>query len=408
MLALRIKKTIMKRFSFCLLILISLIQSIAAQDIKERHQAFLTLDSHTDTPLVLSHDSFDFGARNDYETDGSRLDLIRMDEGGLDAVFFAVFVGQGDRSAQGHLKARERAERIFTVIDTTIAKFPDRAALAYSVADARRNIIVGRKSIFVGIENGYPIGTDLKLAEYFYNKGARYITLCHSKNNEICDSSTDQPEHDGLSDFGDLLVREMNRLGMMVDVSHISDKAFFDVLSVSDVPVIASHSNARALCNNPRNLTDSMLVALKENGGVAQVCVLSAYVKAQEPNPEKEAARDLLRVKYNHFENLSEQQMKEASAAWREIDKKYPGKLASVSDLVDHIDHIVRLIGIDHVGFGSDFDGGGDLSGCRDVSQLENITAEMIRRGYSDQDLQKFWSGNFLRVFSEVEKRRQN
>lgn len=253
------------------------------------------------------------------------------------------------------------------------------------------------------MENGYPIGRDKSLVEEYYRRGVRYITLCHTKNNDLCDSSTDKPEHQGLSPLGEEVVDEMNRLGMMVDVSHISDSAFFDVIKRSEAPVIASHSNARTVCNHPRNLTDEMLLALKENGGVVQVCVLGAYVKTMPENPKKEAAMKELAEKYNQFQDLTDEQWQQAGKEWRAIDRKYRKRLPSVSDLVDHIDHIVQLIGIDHVGFGSDFDGGGGLSGCKDVSRLPAITAEMVRRGYSEEDLEKFWGGNFLRVFAQVE-----
>jgi membrane dipeptidase len=189
---------------------------------------------------------------------------------------------------------------------------------------------------------------------------------------------------------------------MMVDVSHISDQAFYDVLDISSHPVIASHSNARAICNHPRNLDDDMLLALKENGGVIQLCLLGAYVKEMEPNLEKETARGALREKYNNFENLTEEEMDKAREEWHAINRQYPDELAMVSDLIDHVDHIVNLIGIDYVGIGSDFDGGGALEDCYDVSQMGNITLELVRRGYSKKEIEKIWAGNFMRVFREV------
>lgn len=388
-----------------LLLLIStmLLQMTNAQNAAELHQRMLTLDSHTDTPLLLGMEGYQLGKRNDPDATDSRIDLVRMEEGGLDAVFFAVFIGQGERSEAGHERAKAKASQIFDKIEQAVAQNEDRAAIARSPADAYRNAITGKKSIFIGMENGYPIGRNLALIQDFYKRGARYITLCHSKNNDICDSSTDKPEHGGLSPLGEAVVDEMNRQGMMIDVSHISDDAFFDVIERTKAPVIASHSNARAVCNHPRNLSDEMLLALKKNGGVIQVCVLSAYVKNMPENPEKEAAIQELRQKYNNFQDLPDDVMKQAGKEWRAIEKKYRKDLATVSDLVDHIDYIVKLIGIEHVGFGSDFDGGGALARCQDVSQLPAITAEMLRRGYTADDLQKFWSGNFLRVFSQVE-----
>jgi len=196
----------------------------------------------------------------------------------------------------------------------------------------------------------------------------------------------------------------MNKIGMIVDVSHISDKSFYDVLEVTRAPVIASHSCARAVCDNPRNLSDDMLLKLKENGGVIQLCILSSYIKETEPNPEREAAFDKLREKYKNFENLSREERAKAREEWREISRKYPRKLATVSDAVDHIDHIVKTIGIDYVGIGTDFDGGGGLKDCYDVSEMPNITKELVKRGYDKEDIRKIWGGNFIRVFKEVNR----
>lgn len=369
------------------------------------HQKILTLDSHTDTPLRLGRSGFDIGKRND----GGKIDFPRMQEGGLDAVFFAVFIGQGPRDSVSHIKARDRAFQIFETIDVALDNNADQAALAFTSLDAALLAKQGKRAIYIGIENGYPIGNDLSLVETFYNKGARYITLSHSYNNDICDSSTDDkgPEYNGLSPFGEEVVQEMNRLGMMIDVSHISDSAFYDVIRLSDQPVIASHSNARAICNHPRNLTDDMLLALKENGGVAQLCVLSDYVKDMPDNPARDSAFSALRAKYNGFKGLSDEQMEKARADWYAADREFPANLASVADLVDHVDHIVKLIGVDYVGIGTDFDGGGALSDCFDVTELENITRELFRRGYSKKDIKKIWSGNFLRVFAEVERNKE-
>ena len=240
----------------------------------------------------------------------------------------------------------------------------------------------------------------------YYELGARYITLCHTRNNDICDSSTDRggPEHDGLSDFGVDVVKEMNRLGMIIDVSHISDEAFYDILDVSSAPVIASHSCARAMCDNPRNLDDAMLKKLAENGGVIQMCILSSYVKEPEPFPERDSARAALREKWGNFRNLNEEEMQQAREEYYALDRDYPPKLATVSDVVDHIDHIVEVAGINHVGIGTDFDGGGGVQDCYDVSQMGNITRELVRRGYSAKEIEKIWGGNFMRVFREVEQ----
>lgn len=369
------------------------------------HRSVLTLDSHTDTPLQLSRKGFDISQRNNPEKRGGCLDFPRMQEGGLDAVFFAVFLSQGPRNPEAYIQAQQHALEIFNQVKTMLEANKHQAGLALTPADAYKLRKKGKRAIYIGLENGYPVGRDIGMVQTYYDLGARYITLCHTRNNDICDSSTDPDgaEHGGLSDFGKEVVREMNRIGMMVDVSHISDEAFYDVLEISIMPVIASHSNARAVCNNPRNLDDAMLLALKKNGGVIQLCLLSSYVVHTEPNPERDAARKALRQKYNNFEGLTEDQMNSAREEWYAISEKYPEQLGSVSDLVDHLDHIVKLIGIDHVGIGSDFDGGGALSDCRDVSQMGNITLELVRRGYTKKDIEKIWGGNFMRVFRAVE-----
>jgi len=371
----------------------------------EIHRSVLTLDSHTDTPLQLGREGFDIGRRNNPHNRGGKLDLPRMEEGGLDAAFFAVFLGQGQRNPEAYQNAMERADRIFEMVHTMLKENHAHAELALTPGDAYRLKKAGKRAIYLGLENGYPLGLDVSLVQKYYDLGARYITLCHTRNNDICDSSTDPdgPEHGGLSEFGKQVIKEMNRIGMMVDVSHISDQAFYDVLEITTAPVVASHSNARAVCKHPRNLDDDMLLALKANGGVIQLCLLGSYVKEMEPNHEKDAARRALREKYNNFENLSDEEMGKAREEWHAINLKYPDVLATVSDLVDHLDHIVNLIGIDYVGIGSDFDGGGALEDCYDVSQMGNITLELFRRGYSEKDIEKIWAGNFMRVFREME-----
>ena len=368
------------------------------------HRNVLTLDTHVDTPLLLARDGWDISRKNDPAERGGQVDYPRMIEGGLDAAFFAVFLGQGERTAGGNERARQNALQIFDLIHNAIDDHPEIAGLALTPDDAYRLRDEGRLAIYIGLENGYPLGRDLSLVRKYYDLGARYITLSHSRNNDICDSSTDPagPEHGGLSDFGREVVRKMNDIGMMIDVSHISDDAFYDVIEISGAPVIASHSNARALCDHPRNMDDDMILELRDNGGVIHVCILSNYVRTPDPDPERDAALQAVRDRYNNFIDISGEEMEEAWEAWAEVNEKYPRQLATVADLVDHIDHIVKLAGIDHVGIGTDFDGGGSLADCRDVSELGNITLELVRRGYSEADIEKIWSGNFMRAFREV------
>lgn len=365
------------------------------------HDKILTVDTHCDTPMRLMRSDFDLGVRNE---DGS-VDFPRMVEGGLDAEFFAVFIGQGPRNGESYEDVYKRTLEIFNRIHENVEKNSGMAEMAYSVKDAYRIRKTGKRIAFIGIENGYTLGRDISKVREYYDMGARYITLSHSRNNDICDSSTDDrgAEHGGLSPFGAEVVKEMNRVGMMVDVSHISDEAFYDVIATSAAPVIASHSSCRALCESPRNLDDDMLLALKDNGGVIQICILSNYLKQPEPNPVLEEKLAGVREKYNDFEDLSEEEFRKARNEYYEVRNKYR-KLATVKDAVDHIDHVTQLIGIDHVGIGSDFDGGGGIADVKDVTQMKNITIELLRRGYSRLEIEKIWSGNIMRVLSENEK----
>ena len=368
------------------------------------HEKILSVDSHTDTPFYLTEEGFDFSGRNGNEGFRNCVDLSKMKNGGLDAVFMAVFVGQGERSDSMNSVVKQRALEQFETIRSSVARFPELARLALTPDDAYRNKKSGLSSIFIGIENGYVIGHDLSLINAYYLAGARYITLCHSRNNDICDSSSDEkgPEHGGLSDFGRKVVDEMNRVGMMVDVSHVSDESFYDILEATRAPVIASHSDCRALCDHRRNLNDDMLIKLAENGGVIQICFLSDYVRFPEPNPERDSARADWHRRYPEYGALSGDAKKAAGKDWDAIDDLFPQPLATVSEMVDHIDHVVKVAGIDHVGIGSDFDGGGRLEDCRDASQMHNVTRELLARGYSKEDIRKIWGGNLMRVFKEV------
>ncbi|MFO7756819.1 MAG: dipeptidase [Bacteroidales bacterium] len=365
------------------------------------HDRILTVDSHCDTPMRMMRSDFDLGQRND---DGC-VDFPRMEEGGLDAEFFAVFIGQGPRNDEAYEDVYNRTVETFDKIYESVDNNSGMAELAYSVKDAYRIKKTGKRIAFIGIENGYTVGRDISKVEEYYNMGARYMTLSHSSNNDICDSSTDNsgPEHGGLSAFGEEVVKEMNSLGMMVDVSHISDEAFYDVIETSAAPVIASHSSCRALCESPRNLDDDMLLALEDNEGVIQICILSNYLKQPEPNPVLDEKLAEVRAKYNDFEDLTEEEFSKARSEYYEVRDKYR-KLATVEDAVDHIDHVVQLIGIDHVGIGSDFDGGGGIADVRDVSQMKNITIELLRRGYSRSEIEKIWGGNIMRVLHENER----
>jgi len=367
--------------------------------------SILTVDTHCDTPMEFSDPGFDLGVKND---DGC-VDFPKMIEGGLHAEFFAVFTGQGPRNDSTYNKVHQKALDIFDALLKNVEKNSKTAEIATTPDDAYRLMKEGKIAAFIGVENGYPIGKDLTRIKQYYDLGARYITLAHTKNNDICDSSTDPagPENGGLSPFGKEVVQEMNRLGMMIDISHISDKSFYDVIKVTKAPVLASHSSCRALCGSPRNLTDDMLVALKENGGVIQICILGNYLKTPEPNPELDSKLKELHDRYGDYNALSDSMKKVVRKEYRDIQKSYE-KPATVKDVVDHIDHVVQVIGSDYVGIGTDFDGGGGVEGCRTASEMKNITIELLRRGYSKSDITKIWGGNVMRVLRKVEGMAQN
>ena len=374
------------------------------------HDRALTVDTHCDTPFKLLEKGWDIGQYHKTGERGSGCqDLPRMKEGGLDASFFAVFVGQGPRTPEGHARAKEKAIAILDAMDAMVKKYPDLCGLALIPDDARRLKKEGKRAIFIGMENGYPLGHDPALIDYFYQRGVRYITLAHTSDNDICDSSTDRraPEDRGLSEWGKQVVGRLNELGVMIDVSHVSDRSFFDVLALTRAPVIASHSCARALSASPRNLSDEMLLALKKNGGVIQLCILDDYVKKSPPNPKREQALATLHTKiqkkYGGWDGIKEKADREkVEAEYEAIAARFPNPPVFVKDAVDHIDHIVKLIGIDHVGIGTDFDGGGGLADCRDVTELKNITIELVHRGYNEQDITKIWGANAMRVMQQV------
>ncbi len=325
------------------------------------HRDALTLDTHVDTPYSwFKREGFDFAGNDESLGFNNQVDLEKMKSGELDAIFLVAFIDQGPLDDEGYAYAIDTAKKLVDHLVDVVADCSDVARLGRTFQDAYDNEQDGLATIYVAIENGHAIGHSLPMLQEFYDKGVRYITLCQLYNNAICASSIDPEatEDTGLSDFGVLVVEEMNRLGIMIDVSHVSDQSFFDILSVTNTPVIASHSAVRSLRDHPRNLSDDMLEALALNGGVLQVCLVGPYLAYEWPT--------------------------------------------TVSVLVDHIDYVVDLVGIDHVGIGSDFDGGGGLLDCRNASQIKNITIELFNRGYTQEDIQKIWGGNLLRVFSQV------
>tara|TARA_B100001063_G_C16756078_1_gene553219 strand:- start:1025 stop:2266 length:1242 start_codon:yes stop_codon:yes gene_type:complete len=369
------------------------------------HNQVLTLDTHADTPIRMIQPGFDLSERHDPNETGSKLDYPRMIEGGLDAVFFAAFVAQDIRDNDGNSRAKNLCLQMIDSIISSTKKNSDIVGLALNPEDAYTLEKEGKRAIYIGIENGYPLGNDISNVELYYNKGVRYITLVHSSNNDLADSATDPsgPEHNGLSEFGYEVVKEMNRLGIMVDVSHGNDSLFYDTISYSKAPIIASHSNARAVTNHNRNMSDEMLKLIAKNGGVVQLTMLSDYLYDVKPNTERDSAIAILQSKMKSITLMTREEQNQARKAFQEINLKYPSDLATLKHVGDHIDHIVKVAGIDHVGIGCDFDGGGGIDGVFDASEVMNITIELVRRGYNEEDIKKIWGGNLIRVFKEVQ-----
>jgi membrane dipeptidase len=370
------------------------------------HNRVLTLDTHVDIPAEFASESVDPGIRGTY-----KVDLPKMREGGLDGAFFIVYVRQTkERNQEAYDRAKADAMVKFNAIHRmTQVMYPDQIELAHSAADVERIHASGKRVAAIGIENGFVLGRDLSLVERYHALGARYITLAHGGHNDICDSATprawDGPSlHDGVSLFGEQVIAEMNRVGIMVDVSHISKSALLDAVRLSKAPVIASHSSVRVLADHPRNLDDEELLALQASGGVLQTVAFGGYIKIDPP--EKTAARGALRESFGlgkerEIEELTPRERSDYEARWQAIDAAWPP--ADVEDLVDHIDYAVTLIGIDHVGISSDFDGGG-IEGWSDASETLNVTLELVRRGYTEEQIRKLWSGNVLRVWRDTER----
>ncbi len=361
-------------------------------------RSILTLDTHCDTPMSLLSPTFDVTQRGE-----GCVDLPKMKEGSLDVESFAVFTPQ--RSGEEYVEAMyAKAKTLYNTIQTIAATHPDIVGIVSSPADMYRLKEEGKSAILPTMENSLPIGNDIARIDTLYGMGARMFGLCHSLNNNICDSSSDDEGavFGGLSPFGEQVVAHLNQIGAMIDVSHASDSTFFDVIELSKTPIVASHSSVRAITNHDRNFSDEMLEALKENGGVIQICILDAYIKEFPENPDYKAEVMAAREAYNKIPAADTEARREARAKFKEIKSRYPDQNASIKDYVDHIDYVAKKIGVEHVGIGTDFDGGGGVIDCKDVSQLIGVTAELLSRGYSEEEIEQIWGANFIRVFNEV------
>ncbi|MDY7395029.1 dipeptidase [Aureibaculum sp. 2210JD6-5] len=329
---------------------------------KQIHERVITLDTHADINVANFTKDKNYTQRLE-----SQVNLPKMEEGGLDVVWFIVYTGQKELNEAGYKKAYANAISKFDAIHRLTEEFaPDKIELALTSDDVRRINAAGKKVAMIGVENGYPIGTDINRVKEFYDLGARYMSLAHNGHSQLADSNTGEKDnvwlHNGLSDLGKQVIAEMNKYGMMIDLSHPSIEANKQAIALSKAPVIASHSSARAVCDHSRNLTDEVLKLIKEKKGVVQTVAFKGYTRLEN------------------------------------------SKDVNVSDFVDHIDYMVNLIGIDHVGISSDFDGGGGINGWNDASETFNVTLELVKRGYTEDQISKLWGGNLLRVLDDVQK----
>lgn len=389
------------------------------------HARVLTLDTHVD----INPRNFQLGQAN-YADDlpgRQQVDLVKMERGGLDAAFLIVYVGQSpELTPEGFARANAQAMEKFAAIHRLVDSIaPDRAGLARTAAEVRAIHAAGKRVILIGIENGFPIGADVSNVARFHALGGRYMSLAHNGHSQLSDSNTGERDgvwlHHGLSPLGREVIREMNRVGMMIDISHPSKQSMMQTLALTTAPIIASHSGVRAICDHSRNLDDEQLRALARNGGVAQLVAFNGYVKCSEAGAQRAAARQeaiaALRAEYGitatrpqevteALEALPDARRNAYLAAQEDIvSRRYPADpAATVADFVDHIDYAVKLIGIDHVGISSDFDGGGGVEGWRTAAETLNVTRELVARGYTEEQIGKLWSGNLLRVMAAVER----
>ncbi|WP_291961764.1 dipeptidase [Maribacter sp.] len=386
------------------------------------HDEVVTIDTHNDINVKNFTDSVNYSQKLD-----SQVNLPKMKEGGLDVTWLIVYTGQDTLTDEGYMKAKENAMSKFEAIHKLCEEIaPNDIELALNSEDVKRIVAAGKKAAMIGVENAYPIGTDMSQFKTYHDLGARYISLAHNGHSQFSDSNTGEADdvwlHNGLSDLGKQAVMEMNKLGIMIDVSHPSKEAMKQMIALSKAPIIASHSSARALCDHSRNLDDEQLLMMKENGGVVQTVAFSSYL-----NTEKHEARaaymksiyqqvaDSLNITWyerSQFSSLSDAEKEDFMDNYpkvlkigKELATKRPDapNAVDVGDFVDHIDYMVKLIGIDYVGISSDFDGGGGIEGWSDASETFNVTLELVERGYSEEDIAKLWGGNLMRVLDDVQ-----
>ena len=364
-------------------------------------QRLLTLDTHLDTPASLALPGWSIMDAHEARQDYTQVDLPRMKKGGLDGGFWAIYTPQGPLDAESTRKARDFAIMRGIAIREMVAAHPESFALAAKAADAPTIKAAGKRVVYLSIENAWPLGDDPTLLRSFYAMGVRISGFAHFRTNQFADSSTDKAKWDGLSPLGVQLLAEMNRLGVVPDLSHSSDRALDDALRLSRSPLILTHSGCKAVFDHPRNIDDAHLKALAAAGGVIQIN--SVYVKGLKQSPEREAAMKALEEKFPEDRKLTAAERQTMLAERHVLDAKYPEIRASFDDLMANLLHALQVAGVDHVGIGLDWDGGGGVAGLDDIADLPKITRALLAAGYSEADIAKIWSGNVLRVLGAAE-----
>ncbi len=352
-------------------------ESAEFKQAKKLHTKIITLDSHCDTPMFFPQ-GINFASRDPKIL----VDLHKMTEGHLDASIMVAYLEQQERDEASLQNATAKANQILTQIEEMVAKNCTAVDIAYTPDDLWRLKRAGKRAIMLGIENGYAIGNDIHNVEAFRKRGVVYMTLCHNGDNDICDSARGNHEHGGVSEFGKQVIAEMNRVGMMVDLSHAAEASFYDALQLSQTPIVCSHSSARALCDHPRNLTDDQMRALAKAGGVAQVTLYHGFLVKDS-------------VDFNPNCQLST-----VNCQLSTVNCQHE---ATILDAIDHLNHMVNIMGIEHVGIGTDFDGDGGIRGCASASELINFTRRLLRERYTEEQIQMIWGGNFLRIMKQVQ-----
>jgi membrane dipeptidase len=365
------------------------------------HEQMLVLDTHLDTPVHFERPGWDFDRWHEYQWDLTQTDIPRMEAGGLDGGFFVIYTPQGALTPQGMTQARDAALGRARAIQRVAAANADKLGLAYTAADAERLHREGKRIVYQSIENSYPLGNDLSLLAAFYKMGVRMAGPVHSKNNQFADSTTDTPRWNGLSPLGRQWVAEMNRLGMVVDASHASDAAFDQMLTLSKTPIILSHSGPRAIFNHPRNLDDARMRRLARAGGVMQ---MNSVFLVQHDNSDERSAIEKRQERWLELTPAERRRLVADKAA---LDARQPYTAADFEMFMRSMLHAIKVMGVDHVGLGADWDGGGGVRGMEDVAALPRITARLRKEGFSNRDIEKMWSGNTLRLLRQAERQAQ-